>query len=220
MMNTSHNWVDTLRQRLEDPDLPGSQAHGQMSSIERKQRVAVADRSTARHSAVLMMLYEKEGEWHIPLIRRPHYDGVHGGQMALPGGKKEDQDASLQHTALRETHEEVGVILPESHVIGSLSELYIPPSNLLVTPYIALAPAPPTFTPDPREVAGIFEMPLSDFFNPNNRKEKSVTVLGKHRLKVPAFYIQEQTVWGATAMMINELIHLIEELELRENLRL
>ncbi len=212
-MNLSENWIETLRERLKQP-LPGPEAHVELSTIGRKLRVEKADKTGARRSAVLMLLYQKEDGWHIPLIRRPNYEGVHGGQMALPGGKIEEQDPSLAHTALRETQEEIGIEVKEGNLIGALSELYIPPSHSLVTPYIAFAPSPQEFKPDPNEVDQVFEMAIADFLDPAKRRTRSVTVMGNYQLEVPAYYIQEQTVWGATAMMMTELLYLIKELRL------
>jgi 8-oxo-dGTP pyrophosphatase MutT (NUDIX family) len=199
-----HGW---LAQRLQEP-LPGPEAQYRLAVEGRRQRADSADLSQARLSAVLFLLYYKDDALHLPLIRRPDYEGVHGGQMALPGGRLEPQDPSLAHTALRETWEEVGVAVPDARLAGALTSLYIPPSRSLVHPFVAVLEGPPQFRPDPREVDRIFEIPLPELHR-TPLSEQSVTVMGGHRLRVPAYLVQEQVVWGATAMMLSELLALM-----------
>ncbi|MFT6411681.1 MAG: 8-oxo-dGTP pyrophosphatase MutT (NUDIX family), partial [Flavobacteriales bacterium] len=134
-------------------DLPGSIAHNQMMSYARTQANEVrASRTDYREGAVLMMLYPHEDKYFTSLIVRPEYDGVHSGQIAFPGGAKEEQDSDLMQTALRETEEEVGVHSSAIQIIGALSEIYIPPSNFLVQPYIGILSERPAFLRDEFEV--------------------------------------------------------------------
>lgn len=217
--------INLLRQKLSarfQKPLPGHEIQYKMAMKGREQKVKAweANKKNARLSAVLIMLYYKEGQLHLPLIRRPQYEGVHGGQMALPGGRKEEIDISLAHTAMRETLEEVGVIVTEENIIGSLTELYIPPSQSLVSPYLSILSQAPSFTIDPGEVDRVFEMPVADFFDEHKLMTRPVTVMGNMKLQVPAFYIKEQTVWGATAMMMNELLYILKEIEALPYLRL
>ena len=105
-----------------------------------------------------MMFYPKGEEIYLPLILRPQYDGVHGGQMAFPGGRVEQKDKDIQATALREAQEEIGIKATDVKVIKNLTELFIPPSNMYCQPVLGFMPYRPDFYPDEREVAGIFEM--------------------------------------------------------------
>lgn len=156
-----------------------------------------------------MLLYPEDSQLWLPLIVRPTYPGVHSGQIALPGGKVEGADVSLTATALRETEEEIGIRVSDSQVIGELSELYIPPSNMQVTPVVALIPEKPSYQPDPREVAEVLDIPLAAFTDPNNQLTVPVKTAAA-TLEVPSFVIDERIIWGATAMMMSELLAVLE----------
>lgn len=167
----------------------------------------------ARESAVLMLLYPMDGELHLPLILRNVYPGVHSGQIGLPGGRVEEFDTELVDTALRETEEEVGVPRAEIQVLGRLSQLYIPPSNFLVHPFIGYSTSRPNFVPDHTEVQQVIETRLNDFLDEKNIDETVVEVGGGMKMKVPRFLINGHTVWGATAMMMAEFAAIMREIE-------
>lgn len=196
--------IESLRARLKAP-LPGDGAHREvMSYIRETARDVRLQRTDYREGAVLMLLYPHHDELHTCLIVRPDYDGVHSGQMAFPGGKREEEDHDLSMTALREAFEEVGIQPEAVEVVGSLSEIYIPPSNYLVRPFLGVSAYRPDFVLDPREVAGIVEVPLYHFMDESAIQERSVRVRQGVELVVPAFDVQGNTVWGATAMMLAE----------------
>ena len=159
-----------------------------------------------RESAVLVVLYPKEGEAHVLLMLRPEYEGVHSGQVAFPGGRREEADVDLRTTALREFREETGATTSGLIVLGALSPVYIPPSRSLVTPYVAHTDDLGPLTPDAREVAALIEAPLSLLLRPENLKrgDRFVQVMGR-TLEVAYFDVHGHMVWGATAMMIAEL---------------
>ncbi|MFY0607053.1 MAG: CoA pyrophosphatase [Cyclobacteriaceae bacterium] len=165
-----------------------------------------------RKGAVLIMLYEKNGEIHFPLIQRPLYEGVHSGQMALPGGRYEEEDESLISTALRETHEEVGISPDTIEVIGSLSEFMVTASNHLILPVVGFANQPPTFVANEVEVAEIIEAPLSQLLDERRIKEKEIVTAHGYRLRSPYFDLEDKVVWGATAMMLSEFATILKEL--------
>jgi 8-oxo-dGTP pyrophosphatase MutT (NUDIX family) len=161
----------------------------------------------ARHVAVLMLFYPWKNRVHLPLILRASYNGVHSGQIGLPGGGCEEMDADMTATALREAYEEVGVHPSEVTVLGQLTELYVSASNYLVQPVVGWTDYRPTFRRDPYEVAKLIEAPLADFLAARNRCEE-VWDLGGSEVTVPYFSIQGQIVWGATAMMLSEFLAL------------
>ncbi|GAB3511055.1 CoA pyrophosphatase [Emticicia fontis] len=167
---------------------------------------------STRRSGVLLLFYPKGEDIYLPLILRPQYDGVHGGQMAFPGGRAELKDKGIQDTALREAQEEIGIKASDVKIIGNLTELYINPSNLLCQPVLGYINYRPDFYPDEREVAAILEVPLSDFLNPDTVQTRLVEARG-YKFETPGFIIQEQMVWGATAMMIAELLDIIKGIE-------
>jgi 8-oxo-dGTP pyrophosphatase MutT (NUDIX family) len=164
-----------------------------------------------------VLFYPQHGQIYLPLILRPTYDGVHSGQVGFPGGGHEQGDADLVATALREAHEEIGVQVHEVVLLGQLSPLYVFASNYLVYPTVAWSPARPPFDIDVREVAQLLEVPVTDLLNPGHQRLEEWQLRGR-LVHVPFFAIQEQKIWGATAMMLSELLslpalHLLKGLE-------
>ncbi len=158
-----------------------------------------------RSSAVMMLLYPVNGNVHTMIIQRPDYDGIHSGQLALPGGKADEADVSLRQTAMRETQEEVGVIITDENIIGQLTPVYIPPSNFLVTPFVAWLDEQPNFVPDEREVGAILEVPLYTFLDAAIKDRKRITIRANTFIDAPCYVLGEHILWGATAMMFSEL---------------
>jgi len=159
-----------------------------------------------RKSAVILLIYKKQNNYYSVLIKRPEYNGPHSGQISFPGGKFEKtKDLSLQDTAIRETHEEIGIKIDVNNIIGELTPLFIPLSNIMVYPYVAFLEKKISFTADKTEVKKIIEYKLSDLFVPEIKKIEI-----KNNVKIPYFFINNQKVWGATAMILNEFIYLIK----------
>ncbi len=159
---------------------------------------------------MLILLYPREEQIHLPLIRRPEYNGVHSGQIGLPGGGKEVEDPDPVATALREAQEEIGVDPAAVAVLGTLTPLYIWASHFQVQPVVGWTPRRPHFRLDPQEVAGLLEISLQELRDPSNREEEDWELRGR-RVRVPFFRLQGQVVWGATAMILSELLALLEE---------
>ncbi len=145
------------------------------------------------------------------LILRKTYEGVHSNQIGFPGGKVEKQDKDLMHTALRETHEEVGVPPTSVQVIRELSEVYIPPSNFLVQPYMGIYSNPQPFVPQEDEVEQIVEAQVKDFLDDANLIEELLSTSYAKSINVPAYKLNGYTVWGATAMMMSEIRELLRQ---------
>jgi 8-oxo-dGTP pyrophosphatase MutT (NUDIX family) len=152
-----------------------------------------------------MLLYPKNKETHLVLIVRNAYDGVHSSQIAFPGGKYEKTDSGFEETALRETHEEIGVLPENINVIREFSPMFIPPSNFLVHPFLGISSQELSFYPDVREVASVIELPLSVFLDDEIIIEATLSTSYGANVLVPAFNIQNHIVWGATAMILSEL---------------
>jgi 8-oxo-dGTP pyrophosphatase MutT (NUDIX family) len=204
-------FIEKLSIRLQKP-LPGQDAHDKMASESRLKFKMPSPNERTRESAVLILFYPFKNEIFAPLILRPQYDGVHGGQMAFPGGRAEKEDENLIRTAMREAQEEIGVRLTDIKVIGQLTKLYIPPSNFFVQPVVGYMNHKPDFYPDAREVDKVIEVALEEIINPEIIGRKILNVRGVE-VDAPFYQIQEHTVWGATAMMISELLNVIHELE-------
>ena len=204
-----HRFIDEMKDKLSLP-LPGLESQMRMATMKRILRKGQVDvPEDARKAGVLIMFYSRNGEVHIPFIKRNEYPGVHSGQVSFPGGGWEKDDKDITATALRETEEEIGVKRNLVTAIGTLTNLYIPPSNFLVTPVVAYMDGQPEFKPDPDEVDRILEVPLKELVMPGAIQEKEITIFPDVRLKVPCFYIEEQVIWGATAMMLCELVDII-----------
>src|SRR4051812_34463267 len=155
-----------------------------------------------RLASVLLLLYPVEGVLHFVLTQRPEYDGVHSGQISLPGGKREDEESFVE-TALRETCEEIGVCDP-INVLGELTPLYVPPSDFEIHPIVGNLPTRPPWNPHPIEVAAIIETPLDLILDPQVKATEDWERYGRP-FTVPFYRIGEHKVWGATAIMLSEL---------------
>lgn len=202
--------IDRIKKRLIEP-LPANKSHQKMM----KNRLPIDEidllKLGARKSAVLIMIYPDLNEYYLILTKRAEYEGVHSGQISLPGGKVEKEDLNLQHTALRETEEEVGINRNDIEVIGSLTELYIPPSNFIVKPFIGYLKQKPQMKAEEKEVDQIIEMPLKYLLETNVIKPVSIRTKNG-LLKVNAYNYQNHIVWGATSMILAELADVLSEL--------
>ena len=158
-----------------------------------------------RLSAVMILVYKKGNHPYFALIERPVYDGVHSGQIAFPGGKKDPTDSDLKETALRELFEEVGISPIQVNVIGEITPVYIPPSKFLVTPFVGVLDGIPQFKKDDYEVKSIIEVPISLLFNDAIIKNGNVPVGNNNmKIKAPYFDVFGFKVWGATAIILSE----------------
>ncbi|MPR36750.1 NUDIX hydrolase [Salmonirosea aquatica] len=201
------SFIGEVTQKFQSP-LPGERAHASMLANS-PLRMNARPNARTRKSAVLILFYPYQGEVYLPLILRPAYDGVHSGQMAFPGGRFEPTDEDLIRTAKREAQEEIGLRLNDVRVLGVLSELFIPPSNFFVLPVVAYLPYRPEFFPDPREVEKVLEVPYREIKDKSIIGQSEIEVRGK-LIQAPHYLIQTYKVWGATAMMISELLTLLE----------
>lgn len=166
-----------------------------------------------RKSGVLLLFYPDGKSTFFPLIKRPEYLGFHSGQVGFPGGKMELEDENIIQTALREAEEEVGVVRSSVQVLGTLSDLYIPASNFLVSPVVGFLEKRPDMVPEAKEVSRIIHTELPILLNPEIRKQKILELGPNIRLDTPYFEIEREVVWGATAMILSELIHLLHSVK-------
>ena len=170
-------------------------------------------RNNPKKAAVLALFYPNEFQLvHLLLILRKTYKGVHSNQIAFPGGKVEDEDIDLKATAIRETYEEVGVPAKKVKIIKALSEVYIPPSNFEVQPYLGLYKEPISFVLQHSEVEATVEVPLTDLMDDARIFYQSLSTSYARNVKVPAFEFNGRTVWGATAMMLSEIKDLLKQI--------
>ncbi len=172
-------------------DYPGSKSRA---------RAFAEGELVSRPAAVLVPLVKRDDGLHVILTRRTDHLSDHAGQISFPGGRQEEEDATLEETALRETEEEIGLSRRHINLIGRIDDYYTV-TGYQVTPIIGLITPPFDLVPDDHEVAEVFEVPLTFILDPNNQKLQSVTFEGTRR-RYFAIPYREYYIWGATAGML------------------
>ena len=201
--------------KIKNIPLPAETSHFKMvppfrQKLLKQQQEAI---KRAKHAGVLALFYpDNNQQTKFVLILRKTYKGVHSAQVAFPGGKLETQDHSLQEAALRETFEEVGVPAHTIQVVRKVSQVYIPPSNFYVQPFVGITKSTPRFIKQDDEVEAIIEVNLLDFLDDESLVVKKVATSYSVEVEVPAFKLNDHVVWGATAMMLSEIKDLLKQL--------
>lgn len=206
----------TMQLKLKFP-LPGPEAQCEMAPVYRQLSLATDVPCGATESAVLAVLFPaNEGrsrdelmEWSVLLIRRNSYPGAHSGQISFPGGKREKADADLWQTACRETQEEVGLPADCLDRVGALTRTYVPASNFVIYPFIAVACAEARLTPDPREVVEYRRVPVKELDPAKAVTREFIYEAGSR--PAPAWEYDGFTIWGATAMMLAEVYRVVDQ---------
>ncbi len=205
----SETFINDLKTAL-NHTLPGENAQYKLApSYRPKLTPAQISELNPRIGAVMLLLYLKNDEWNLVFTQRHAYEGVHSGQISFPGGKKDPEDQSLIDTALRETYEEIGIASDQINVLGSLTNLFIPPSNFLVYPTVAWTESETAFIPQEREVAEILEIPVSFFLKVESIQETTIDLPNGAKFNVPAFIYEGKVIWGATAIILSEFREVI-----------
>jgi 8-oxo-dGTP pyrophosphatase MutT (NUDIX family) len=191
--------------------LPGKEFQYLMAPEDRLQH---KEQRSLRKAAVMALFYpEIDGSIRLIFIKRNEYDGPHSGQISFPGGMYEEPDGDLKTTAIRETAEEIGVNPDQIEFLGELSPLTIPISNFTVQPYAAYLNYAPDFRPDPFEVKYLILADLNILLKKENCKKETRLLLSRE-IEVPFYRINEEKIWGATAMILSELLVITERAEL------
>jgi 8-oxo-dGTP pyrophosphatase MutT (NUDIX family) len=202
-------YPDLLKQELLK-ELPGTDVQWEMASSDRMIRhFPGTPGRDARAASVLILLYPLKGSVYTVFMQRPDYDGVHGGQISFPGGKQEPSDKDPVHTALREAQEETGADPEQITVIGTLTPLFIPVSNTLVTPVVAWTGKKPLFSHQEEEVVFLFDADIRRFFDPLIIKTKPMKI-GTETINIKYFDYEGNVIWGATSMILHELLVVIK----------
>jgi 8-oxo-dGTP pyrophosphatase MutT (NUDIX family) len=180
----------------------------------RRDALSVHDKE-CREASVLVLLHpQPDGTPAVPLtVRRDHLPD-HPGQISFPGGQREG-DETLDATALREAEEEVALNPTAVSLLGTLTPLYIPPSNFCVHPHVGIVRQTPSLTPTDREVEQVLHVPLNHLLDPETRVVEPWPLHGTE-VEVPYYQVEDHTVWGATAMMLAELLAVVRDVIDRE----
>ncbi len=169
--------------------------------------------SNPKHAAVLALFYPNENnETTLLLTLRASYNGTHSAQISFPGGKIEKQDDSFYDAALRETYEEVGIEKDHIEFLREMTDVYIPPSNFLVTPFISVTKERPHFRTN-EEVETTIEVLVSELLDDSNIDFVEMDTSYMKKIQVPCFRLNDFIVWGATGMMLSEMKELLSSLK-------
>lgn len=203
-----NKFADVLKKEIAK-GLPGSEVQWQMASSDRMiKNFPRTPGEDARAAAVLILLYPGKGSIYTVFMQRPDYIGVHGGQISFPGGKKEPSDENLIKTAYREAYEETGVDPAKINLIGTLTPLFIPVSNTIVTPVIGWINEKPIFNHQPEEVVFLFEADIKKLLDPVSIGIKPFEIRGE-MINIRYFDYEGNVIWGATAMILYELLFIL-----------
>lgn len=208
-----HLTKEYIKFKLSAP-LPGIDSHMKMAPEHRTEQLADYHNAIkhARKSAVLILFYGEGESLRMIVIRRSNYVGVHGGQIAFPGGRYEEEDGNVCITALREIEEEIGIARDKIEVLGRLSDIYVPPSNYLISVFVGYLSEKPVYTIQEREVAEVIEIPFVDFSKSDLIKQKEFLVSSTNEIsKAPYFDVTNAEIWGASAMVIHELLDILQK---------
>ncbi|WP_406683035.1 CoA pyrophosphatase [Seonamhaeicola sp. MEBiC1930] len=205
----------TSIKNIETIQLPGELSQLKMVPPYRRELAKRQKKNfkAAKKAGVLALFYpDKNKITKLVLILRKTYKGVHSAQVGFPGGKLERQDSTIQDAAVRETFEEIGVPVNHMKVVKTLTQVYIPPSNFFVQPFIGITTQIPKFIMQEDEVESIIEVDLNHFLDDKVVVSRQVTTSYNINVKVPAFQLNGHTVWGATAMMLSEIKDILKQL--------
>lgn len=201
-----------LVSKLKKIPLAGEEAHQEMlpSVRERSNMEAHIKRKPPLRAGVMALFFpDPAKETRLMLILRKTYKGVHSGQIGFPGGRVEIVDNGLKDTALRETYEEIGVRPSNITVIRELTKVFIPPSNFWVHPFVGYVNHTPRFKRQESEVEELIFVKLEDLMNDECVVHQVLSTDYMDAIEVPAFLLNQKIVWGATAMMLNEVKHML-----------
>ena len=191
--------------------LPGKQAHRELAPYRNEIELDFKNKNP-KIASTLLLIYPKDGETFFCLIERQEYEGTHSNQISFPGGKNESGE-SMKETALRETMEEIGVDPVSINIIGELSQVFVPPSNFLIHPFVGYCDFTPDFKANEREVKRIIEVNIKALFKKDVIKVKKMSFKkssGNVNFEVPYLDLNNKIVWGATSVILNEFRRMLQ----------
>lgn len=201
-------------------ELPGEKSHLAFMPVRGSSREQIRTGIAYRDAAVAIILFHNANNRLCTIVtQRQEYDGSHSGQISFPGGKKEPEDKHLLDTAIRECYEEIGIAANHFEMLKELTPLFVPVSKFLITPYVFYSHSRSfDYLPSEREVARICELDLLELFKPESVVNIDLQLTSALRMKqVPHFKQEEILIWGATALILNELKDILLETDTSES---
>lgn len=191
-------------------ELPGIEAHRKMLPPGRSLASSEDEIRVIKQSSILVLLFPGGEQIYTCLTRRPATMTFHPGQVSFPGGKVEKEDISAEMTALREAREEIGIDTSNIRILGKLSDLYLEVSGFSIQPFLAWADKEPDFVVNSGEVEELILFPISDFVK-NETTSKTVLDTFTGPLQIKYYPFNGEIIWGATAMILSELIEILKK---------
>ena len=203
---------EELVPKIKKSSLPGIDSQFKLAPSIRKKlgkEINIEERNPNKAAVLSLLFPDVSGEMQMVFMLRKTYKGVHSNQIGFPGGKVESSDNNLEATALRETYEEIGVSSMNITVLKELTDVYIPPSNFLVTPFLGILKERPEYILEENEVERLIEIPLESILSDKSIASRIITTSYAKEIEVPVFKFDDEVIWGATAMMLSEIKDLI-----------
>ena len=202
--------IENIIENLKQP-LPGKQAHKELAPYRNEIELDFKNKNP-KIASTLLLIYPRDGKTFFCLIERQEYEGTHSNQISFPGGKNESGE-SMKETALRETKEEIGVDPISINIIGELTQVFVPPSNFLIHPFVGYCNFTPGFKASEREVKRIIEVNIEELFKKDVIKIKKMSfekIIGNVNYGVPYLDLNNKIVWGATSVILNEFRKMLQ----------
>jgi len=173
------------------------------------------EKSQHIHAAVLFPLFSANGEYGVLFTQRTHTVENHKGQISFPGGAVEAEDGSLEDTALREAHEEIGLLSKDVEILGRLDDMTTVTSNFIVHPFVGLIPYPYDFKINAEEVDRLIEVPFKIFLSDDPKYKRDSAEFEGVTYPTPAYLYKGDLIWGATARIMESFVEILKgELDL------
>ncbi len=202
---------EIIKQKLAKP-LPGIVSHLKMAPVDRVNELQQLKdyRNSARKSGVMILLFPENNTLKVIFIRRSTYVGIHAGQIAFPGGSYEENDITTEKTAYREIEEEIGIPSGKIEIVGQLTDMYAQASNFLISVFVGYLSERPELKAQEREVDDIFTVDIDAFLLPEVIQTKEFKVQTTDiPIKAPYYNVDGIEIWGASAMVMAELLDMI-----------
>lgn len=177
----------------------------QILAQREKQPIVDPNRVSA---AVLVPIYEKDGQYHILFIKRTEWVEKHKGEISFPGGVYEEYDVTLLNTALRESAEEINLMPDDVEVLGELDDEVSAKTNYIITPFLAFIPWPHELEADGKETEAIIEAPIPALMDIGRSRQESID---SETVTVYYYNYQGRVIWGATARVLAKFLDIFAQ---------